>query len=120
MCFGRGPSDYLEDSAGNPIAIAQAIQTRMLLFRGEWWENIKDGLPLWQQILGQRIKNKGIIDRILVDRIKGLRMPNTRLAITSVLNVSSTHNSETREYKFNSVVNTVYGKLVVTNASQGM
>ena len=30
MCFGRGLSDYLVDSTGDPDAIAQAIKTRLL------------------------------------------------------------------------------------------
>jgi hypothetical protein len=33
-------------------AVAQAIQTRLLLFQGEWWENLSAGTPMFQSILG--------------------------------------------------------------------
>ena len=54
FCFGRGFGDYLEDVVASPDAIAQSIQTRLLLFLGEWWKDEKDGLPLGQKILGSR------------------------------------------------------------------
>lgn len=119
MCFGRGAGDYLEDANENPIAIAQAIKTYLLLFYGEWFLNILDGLPMWQQILGQRITNKNIVDEIITNRIRDLRMPNNQLAVTAVSGVSSEYDSETREYSYSSVVDTIYGKLYITNATQG-
>lgn len=117
--FGRGVSDYLVDTTGSPDAIAQAIKTRLLLFFGEWWENTLDGLPLWQKILGQRIKDKGIVDRILMDRIQGLKLPDGRYAVTGIESVTSVFDTEAREYSFTCAVNTVFGQVVVTNADQG-
>lgn len=119
MCFGRGKSDYLEDEISYPDAVAQAIKTRMLLFLGEWWMNTSDGLPLFQQILGQRAK-MNIIEGILVNRIRGLRMPDQRYAVTSVSNVITTYDPETRDFTFSCSVDTVYGKLYITNANQGV
>jgi hypothetical protein len=118
MCFGRGNEDYLVDSVENPEAVAQAIKTRMLLFTEEWWLDLKDGLPLWQKILGKRI-SKSVVDRILVNRIRGLKLPNNKKAITNISNVTSTFDGETRAYSFSCIVDTVYGKVVVTNADQG-
>ena len=40
-CFGRGFGDYLQDVSGNPEAIAQSIKTRLLLFLGEWWKDLR-------------------------------------------------------------------------------
>lgn len=117
-CFGRSHSDYLVDVVESPDAVAQAIKTRLLLFLGEWWANIKDGLPLWQQVLGRRIR-KEAVDQLLIRRIRNWKMPDGRTPVTSVISVSSTLNSETREYSFACTVNTVYGKLIVTNADQG-
>jgi hypothetical protein len=117
-CFGRGKLDYLEDRVENPDAIAQAIKTRLLGFIGEWWMDVNDGLPLWQQILGQRAKTS-VIEGILVDRIKGLIMPDSTYAITSVSQVTSDYDPETRAYSFSCYVDTVYGKLYITN-SQGV
>ena len=46
--FGSGFSDFVYDKN----AIAQAIKTKILLFYGEWWEQIDDGIPMFQSILG--------------------------------------------------------------------
>ena len=55
---------YLQlDSSYDPIfdptanltnldAVTQAINTRLRLFLGEWWENVLLGLPVFQSILG--------------------------------------------------------------------
>ncbi len=116
MSFGRGKQDFLEDSLGNPEAIAQAIKTRLLLFLGEWWMDTLDGLPLWQKILGQRVVDKGIIDRILIDRIRAFVMPDNRFGIISIYDVSGEFNPEDRSYSFSCMVDTIYGKLRITNA----
>ena len=117
-CFGRGQGDYLEDTIENPVAIAQAIKTRLMLYLGEWFLDIKDGLPLWQQILGQRIKNKGIVDEIITNRIKGLLTPDNQYGVTAVSEVSSTYDETTRAYSYSCVVDTIFGKLYITNADQ--
>lgn len=116
--FGRGLSDYLEDSVGSPDAIAQAIKSCLLLFKGEWWESMTEGLPLWQKILGRRIKNKQVINNIITTRIRELRLPNGEYAIKRIINVNSVYDSTTREYSFSCLVDTVFGKLFVTNANQ--
>lgn len=116
-CFGRGTKDYLEDAVGAPNAIQQAIKTMLLLFLGEWWENTQEGLPLWQKILGQRANTK-IIDNIIVTRIRELRLPDGNKAIMNVSNVVSDYNATTREYSFTCVVDTSFGKLVISNSEQ--
>jgi hypothetical protein len=119
MSFGRGKQDFLEDSVGNPEAIAQAIETRLLLFLGEWWMDLYDGLPLWEQILGQRIDNKNIINEILIDRIKGLLLPDNQYGVIGVTEVTSRYISDSRKYTFSCVVDTIYGKVYITNEDQG-
>ena len=47
--FGRNMNDFLTDSE----AIAQAIKTKVLLFYGEWWEDLGQGIPMFQSIVGQ-------------------------------------------------------------------
>ena len=37
----------------NAEAVAQAVGTRLRLFLGEWWEDLKLGLPVFQSMLGQ-------------------------------------------------------------------
>ena len=48
FCFGRGSQNYISGIE----AVGQAIKQRLLLLYAEWWEDLKDGLPLWEQILG--------------------------------------------------------------------
>ena len=43
--FGAGGADMLIDIE----ACAQSIRTRMWLLFGEWWEDLTDGLPLFQK-----------------------------------------------------------------------
>jgi len=47
--FGKSMQDFLI----NESAVAQAIKTNLLLLQGEWWEDTSNGLPLFQNILGQ-------------------------------------------------------------------
>ena len=47
--FGSGSNNYVD---GNE-AVAQAIKTKLLLFYGEWWENLGEGIPMFQSVLGQ-------------------------------------------------------------------
>lgn len=47
--FGNNDQDYI----AGVDAIAQTIRTKVLLFYGEWWENIGIGIPMFQSIIGQ-------------------------------------------------------------------
>ena len=44
----------------NAAAVTQAIQTRLNLFLGEWWENLSLGLPVFQSMLGQLGSPQGL------------------------------------------------------------
>lgn len=104
--FGRGKQDFLT----NVEAVGQAVITRLKFFRGEWWEDIYLGIPMWQEILGVVGARKDVIDRVIQKEI---------LDTTGVFNIeelSSIFNRETRAYQFYAVINTIYGKTVLTNA----
>jgi hypothetical protein len=45
---GNGQSCFIYNLA----AVAQILAQRLKLFEGEWWEDLGDGLPLFQSILG--------------------------------------------------------------------
>lgn len=51
--FGYGVGNFY----GGSRAVAQAIKTKILLFYGEWWENLGLGIPMFQSIIGQTNKN---------------------------------------------------------------
>lgn len=67
--FGRGLQDFLQGAA----AVAQAVQTRLLLLRGELWEDTSAGLPLFQEILSRRgaPQNLQTADLLIQEQVTG-------------------------------------------------
>ena len=77
MTFGQGKFNYLTDLE----AIGQAIKTKLLLLKGEWWEDIEDGTPLFQSIFSQKSEaGRNAVDLILKTRI---------LEVEGVTNITS-------------------------------
>lgn len=107
VVFGNGKLDYLEDLD----AVVQMIRTKLLLFKGEWWENTDIGLPLWQSILGVpgAGNNKQAVDALIQKRI--LETPY----VTSMESMSSAYDAATRSYSISVTVNTAFGQVTVTN-----
>jgi len=103
--MGRSNQDFLTDAD----AVGQAVITRLKLFRGEWWENIYEGLPMWQSLLGVVGVRKDVIDRIIQESIR--QTPG----VFSIENMSSVFNSQERTYQFFCSINTVYGQTTITN-----
>jgi len=101
--FGGGLNDYAEDID----AVAQIIRTRLLFFKGEWWEDQNLGIPMWQSALGTRSSSKVVVDSIVFESIKNTPYVNRVLNFESaVLN---------REYSCSVDVETEFGTLTVTN-----
>jgi hypothetical protein len=90
-------------------AIAQLIQTRLLMFTGEWWKNLIDGLPLFQKILG--IGGAGRASDIVSGTIQN-RIELTPYVI-ELQNVSTTYQSTARAFNFSCTVVTAFGNLQV-------
>ena len=108
--FGHGKNDYLEGRE----AVGQAIKSRLLLLYGEWWEDREDGLPLFERILASSGAQSNIQ---AVDIIFAQRIANT----TGVLNVvkyESELDRNKRIYNFGCAVDTVYGRLFVSNVEE--
>ena len=107
-CFGRGAADYLVDLE----ACSQAIKSRLLLLYGEWWEDTKGGLPLFEKILGARPNPKHLqaVDIIFRDRIASTK---------GVLSVSY-YKSEVinKQYSFIAQVETEFGSLIISNSKE--
>jgi hypothetical protein len=90
-------------------AVAQAVQTRLLLLQGEWWEDTSDGLPLFQTILtmGGSEKQLQATDLIIKNRILGT------VGVISI--VSFSRQFANRIYSFSCVLNTIYGQATVNS-----
>ena len=97
--FGKNAQSYLSGT----LAVAQAIQTRLKLLQGEWWEDTSDGFPLFQNILGQpgTPENLAAIDLLIKDRISETQ------DVTSIASFTSTYIN--RQYTATATINTKYG-----------
>lgn len=105
--FGKGQQNLTYGL----YAVTQAIQTRLKLLKEEWWEDKEDGLPLFQQILGQSGTNDNLIiaDSLIKERILGTT------DVTSIEEFTSSY--EDRTYKFSCTVNTKYGTITVSDTA---
>lgn len=108
--LGQGTSQFLT----GVDAVAQAILTWIKLLYGEWWENVNEGTPLWQSILGQpgSEDNLNSIDNIIKDRILSVRQDDIPL-VSSIDSYERTYNTNTRSYSFTAIVTTIYSESVV-------
>lgn len=106
--------DYTLDNANaffvdTPEAVAQAVLTRLRLWRGEWFIDITDGTPWNTEILGKRQggKNPDTAIRSRILQTKG---------VTEILSYSSTFDGETRKFSVSATVGTIYGTATISEA----
>lgn len=108
--LGTGDNNFYS----NNQAVAQAIITWLKLLRAEWWENVNNGLPLWQSILGQPGSeiNRHSVDNIIQERIRDLRLGDQPL-IEVINNYESDWDNINRSYKFTCTLTTIYSETLV-------
>ena len=63
--FGQGALEYLTGQR----AVAQAIKTRLKLLQYEWWENLTEGLPLFERVLAARGSGQETAALLIRERI---------------------------------------------------
>lgn len=100
--FGAGQLDFYRDV---PEAPAQAVQTRLLLWLGEFFLNIDEGTLYMQGILGKHSKQSA--DTTIQDRIQ-----NTQ-GVVSLANYQSEVDPDTRVMSVSCDLNTIYGPTVL-------
>lgn len=103
MTVGAGEAGFLTGLD----AIRQAIQTRLKLLRGEWWERPEDGLPLFEQMLGRprTQAHKELMELLVTERIADTRR------VESVGDVKSAFDG--RAYTYTAKVQTEFGQTAV-------
>lgn len=108
--FGHNKNDYLSGRA----AVGQAIKTRLLLLFGEWWEDQQDGLPLFEKILASSGSDRNLqaVDIIIRQRIEDTT------DVLGVVQYDSQYDRDKRAYSFSCTVDTVYGRLYVSNVKE--
>lgn len=106
--FGGGQADFISDID----AVGQAAMTRLRLLQGEWWENLNDGLPLFQQILGQAKGNdQQAINLLIQQRILGTPF------VSGIISLQSSYDPNSRTFTFYSVIQTQFGPVSVSNST---
>lgn len=102
MIFGQGKFNYCESLE----AIGQAIKTKLLLLKAEWWEDLEDGTPLFQDIFPQRgDSGRNAVDIIIKTRILEVN------GVTNISNFTSSIDSKTRTYSAVITVETTSGTI---------
>ena len=103
--FGSGLNDFHIDSAE---AVAQAIDTRLKLWIGEWFADTSDGTGWSQAILGKQSKN--LYELTLRQRVL------ETYGVVSIESFQSSLNSDTRRLTVSMTVNTIFGQTTLTGA----
>jgi hypothetical protein len=107
--FGNGQLDFFINT---PEAVAQAVETTLRLFLGEWYLNLNDGTPYFQGILGKH--SKDMADATILATISNVP------GVVSVDNYSSVIDPVTRNYtNVSGTLNTVYGVTQLQLSQQG-
>ena len=108
--LGQGKSQFLSGSE----AVAQAIVTHIKLLLGVWWEDVNQGTPLFQSILGKPGSEEHLnsVDNIYKAMILSTELDGLPL-VHSLDNYERDYNSSTRAYKFTATVTTIYSESVV-------
>lgn len=104
--YGNGQNCFLSDLE----AVTQILAQRLKLFQGEWWENLLDGLPLFQSILGSSgsQKNLQVIIGLISQRI------TQTVFVIGITSFTATYKN--RQFAFSAEVSTQFGAVFVTNS----
>ncbi len=104
--FGRGQQNLTYGT----YAVSQAIKTRLALLKNEWWENLEEGLPLYQDILGK----SGSIDRLTIVELLIKKTIGETPDVIGIKSFDSTYKDKV--YTFNCVAETKYGDATVAKS----
>lgn len=107
--FGQNANDFY---AGTQ-AVAQAIYTSLRLLQGEFWEDISQGLPLFQHILGQSGTPEHLhaADALVQEQILNVQ------GVTEITSFSSSYVN--RSYTVSYTVQSQYGTVVAKEVTFG-
>jgi hypothetical protein len=96
--FGGGQADFFKDSVEG---VAQAVKTRLLLWREEWFLDTDEGTPYLQGIIGKH-------DQTTIDNVVRSRILDTE-GVTGIADYQSTIDHETRKLSVSVTIDTIYG-----------
>lgn len=99
---GHGIADFYADL---PEAVAQAVLTRLRLWAGEWFEDVEEGTPYRQKVLGKYNLRRA------APAIKR-RMLQTP-GVSSISEFTASYDGEARTLAVSATIHTVYGAAVI-------
>ena len=99
--LGTGSDFYIDNAA----AVAQAVQTKLLLLTGEWFLDTTDGTPWRTQLLGKYTQKS--YDAMIKARILEVA------GVQQITSYSSTLNPQTRGLSISVTLDTIYGAAVL-------
>jgi len=100
MSFGNGQDDFWRDVPDGP---AQCVKTRLMLWTGEWFLDLNEGMPWNTQVLGYYTGTTR--DPAIRARILGTQ------GVKGFTNYSSALDREPRAFSVNCLLDTVYGAI---------
>ncbi|CAB3729315.1 hypothetical protein LMG3458_04690 [Achromobacter deleyi] len=103
--FGGQQADFHRDT---PEAVAQAVKTRLMLLRGEWFLDTSEGMPWRTEVLGKRFEAS--YDGAIRERILGTP------GVTGIAEYSSRLDAESRALAVAATISTLYGTAIVQAA----
>lgn len=103
-----GAGDYTIGAfhVDSPAAVAQAIQTRLRLYAGEWFLDSTDGTPWRTDVLGKYTRET--YDTIIQQRILGTP------GVSSIDTYASAFDGTRRALTVSATVSTAYGQTTIT------
>ncbi len=100
--FGRGALDFHNNT---PDAVAQAVKTRLQLFRGEWSLDLLEGTPWYSDVLGNG-------HELTYAPLLRARILETR-GVTEITAFSESFDRESRVLTVQATINTTYGRAIL-------
>lgn len=97
--FGRGQLDFWRDV---PDAPAQAVWTRLMLYTGEWFLDLREGMDWNVQVLGKYTEDTR--DPAIQARVLGTQ------GVTQITEYYSNLNRDSRAFRGGMTIDTVYGR----------
>lgn len=103
--FGRGADNFHVNVPDGPALLASE---RLSLWRGEWYQDVTDGTPYRERVLGRHTETTR--DLVLRARILGTE------GVTAIDAYDAAQNRDTRKLSVSATVSTAYGVAAVAAA----
>jgi hypothetical protein len=112
--FGQSQANFLVNSAA---CVAQLVQTRLLLFQGEWFLDNTAGVPYGGFPLNAQVVAQGVVLGSKRSVAQDLALQSVILAtpgVTEISAYSSTFNNGLRDWSVAATIMTIFGAVLLS------